>query len=61
MNLSIKQQQTGWYKEQTCSSQGEEREGGRWMEGEFGVGRCKLLYLGWISNEVLLSGIGNYI
>ena len=23
------------------------------MEGEFGIGGCKLLYLEWISNEVL--------
>ena len=25
------------------------------------VGRCKLLHLGWISNEVLLYSTGNYI
>ena len=35
---------------------GEER--GR---GEFGVGRCKLLHLEWLSNEVLLCSTGNYI
>ena len=29
------------------------------MDGEFGVGRCKLLE--WISNEVLLYSTGNYI
>ena len=34
--------------------------GGGWagvrsgMDGEFGVGRCKLLHLEWISNGVLL-------
>ena len=26
-------------------------EGGSWMDGEFVVGRCKLLHLEWISNE----------
>ena len=31
------------------------------MDGEFGVGRCKLLHLEWISNEVLLYRTGNYI
>ena len=37
----------------------EERESGKvW---EFGVSRCKLLHLEWISNEVLLHNIGNYI
>lgn len=24
------------------------------MDGEFGVGRCKLLHFKWVSNEVLL-------
>ena len=28
--------------------------GGNGMDVEFGVGRCKLLHLEWISNEVLL-------
>ena len=27
----------------------------------FGVSRCKLLYLAWISNEILLYSTGNYI
>ena len=27
----------------------------------FGVGRCKLFHLEWISNEVLLYSTGNYI
>ena len=31
------------------------------MNGKSRVGRCKLLHLGWISNEVLLSSTGNYI
>ena len=38
-----------------------EEEGGRGMDGEFGVGRCKLLHLEWISSEVLLCSTGNSI
>ena len=26
------------------------------MDGEFGVGRCTIAHLKWISNEVLLCG-----
>ena len=35
--------------------------GGIRMEGEFGVGRCKILHIEWISKEVLLYSPGNYI
>ena len=28
---------------------------------EFGVSKCKLLYVGWINNKVLLYNSGNYI
>jgi len=35
--------------------------GGSRMDGELGVGRCKLLHLEWISNEVLLYSTGDYI
>ena len=31
------------------------------MDWEFGVSRCKLLHLEWISNEVLLYSRGNDI
>ena len=31
------------------------------MDWEFGGGRCKLLYLEWIINKVLLYSTGNYI
>ena len=34
-------------------------EGGE-MDWEFGVNRCKLLPLEWISNEILLYSTGNY-
>ena len=31
------------------------------MEWEAGVSRCKLLYMEWINNKLLLSSTGNYI
>ena len=31
------------------------------MEWEAGVSRCKLLYMKWINNKVLLYSTGNYI
>ena len=31
------------------------------MDSEVGVGRCKLLHLEWINNEVLLYSTGNQI
>ena len=31
------------------------------MDGEFGVGRCKLLHLEWRSNEVLLYSTADSI
>ena len=55
MNLTTKQKQT----EQTCGCQGEGGGGG--MDWEFGVSRCKLLYIEWINSEVLLYCTGNYI
>ena len=35
--------------------------GGRAMDGESGIDRCKLLHLEWRSNEMLLYSTGNYI
>ena len=35
--------------------------GKRGMDWEFGVSRCKLLHLEWISNEVLLYSTGNCV
>ena len=29
-------------------------------DGEFGISRCKLSYIGWINNKVLLDSTGNY-
>ena len=34
---------------------------GRGMEWEVGVSRCKLLYIEWINNKVLLYSTENYI
>ena len=46
-------------EEQICGCQGGGRGSG--MDWEFGVNRCKLLHLEWISNEILLYGTGNNI
>ena len=35
--------------------------GGEGMDWEFGISRCKLLYIGRINNKVLLYSTGNYI
>ena len=56
MKRSTKQKQTHGHREQTCACQGE--EGREW---DVRVSRCKLLYLEWIKNKVLLCGIGNYM
>ena len=40
-------------------ARGEGVEGG--MEWEAGVSRCKLLYIEWINNKVLLYSTENYI
>ena len=59
MNLSTGKKQTRGLGEQTCGCQG---EGGRsGMDWEFGVGRCKLLPLEWISNEILLCSPRKYV
>ena len=57
MNLSTEQKQIYGLGGQT-SCQGV--EGGSGMEREFGVSRCKPLYLEWTSNEILLYSTGNY-
>ena len=31
------------------------------MDWEFGINICKLLYIGWIHNKILLNSTGNYI
>ena len=42
-----------------CSAKG--GGGGSGMDWEFGVKRCKLLPLEWISNKILLCSTGNYV
>ena len=59
MNLSTKQKQTHRRREQTCGCQRVSADGGG-MEWEFGISRCKLVYIGWINNKVLLYSTGNY-
>jgi len=36
-------------------------KGGSGLDWQFGVSRCKLLHLEWISNKGLLYSTGNYI
>ena len=59
MNLSLKQKQNHGRREQTVAAKGEKVGGG--MECEYGVSRCKLLYIEWIDNKVLLYSTENYI
>ena len=59
MIRSKEQKQTMVMKRRLVRATGE--RGGRRMDGEFGVDRCKLLHLEWISNGVLLYSTGNYI
>ena len=49
-NLSTKQKQTHRHREQTCDCQSKGgAEGGK--DREFGITRCKPLYIGWINNK----------
>ena len=59
MNLSTEKKQTHRHREQTCGCQGGGEGSG--MDWEFGVCRHKLLHLEWISKEILLYSLGNYI
>ena len=56
MKISIKEKQTH-IDNTLVVAKGE--EGGSRMAWEFGISRCKLLHLEWISNEVLLCSTGN--
>ena len=59
MNLYTEKKQSHGLGEQTYGFQG--RGGGRGIDWELGVSRCKLLHLEWLSNEILLYSSGNYI
>ena len=56
INIFMKQKQTHKYKEQIDRCQ-REGEGGK--DWEFGISRCKLVYMGWINNKVLFCSTGN--
>ena len=58
MNLPAEQKQIHRHEEQTRGCQGGGRRSG--MDWEFAVNRCKILHLGWISNEVLLYSTETY-
>ena len=59
ISMKQKQKQTHRHREQTGGCQGEGGLGR--MEWEIGVSRCKLLYMEWINNKVLLYSTDNYI
>ena len=59
MNLSTEKKQTHGHREWTCGCQGGGGRSGR--DWKFGVNRCKLLQLEWISKELLLYGTENYL
>ena len=52
MSLSSNRNRLSDIKNSLVGAKGEGRGGG--MDWEFGVSRCKLLHLEWMSNEVLL-------
>ena len=59
MNLSTKQKETQTWRTNLWLQAGGRGSG---MDWEFVVSRCKLLYLKWINNEVLLlHSSRNYI
>ena len=49
MNISMYQKQANRHREQTCGCQGE-GEGG--IDQEFGISRCKQLYIEWINMQI---------
>ena len=55
--LYTKETDSGTWRAWGCQGGGGESE----MDWEFEISRCKLLYLEWISNEVLLYSTGIYI
>ena len=49
MNISLNQKQANRHREQTCGCQGG-GEGG--IDLEFGISRCKQLYIEWINMQI---------
>ena len=58
MNLFTKLKQTHRHRKQTFLPRG---KGGGGLNWESGISRCKLVYIEWINNKVLLYSTGNYI
>ena len=54
MNLSTKQKQIHRHREQNRFVVAKGEGGGGGKDWEFGISRCKQLYIGWINNKVLL-------
>ena len=59
MNLSMKQKYTHRHTNRLVVAKGE--TGGGRMNWEFGISRCKLLYIGWTNSKVLLYSTRNSI
>ena len=59
MNISTKQKDP--WTERTDLWLPRVKDCGGGVDWEFGVSRCKLLYIEWINNNVLLYSTGNYI
>ena len=59
MNFTMKQKETQTQRTDLWLPRGRREGGGK--EWEFGVSRCKLLYLGWKNSKVLLQSTRNYI
>ena len=58
MNLSWEQKQSGAWRIDWWLPSGRGRRGFDW---EFEISRCKLVYIEWINNKVLLCSTGSYI
>ena len=56
-NEQIYKTQTYRHREQTCGCRG--GWGGGEKDWELWISRCKLVYIGWINNKVLLYSTGN--
>ena len=62
--ISAQQSQRSCHNQRQCITHPRQligRQGPHESQGFFGVSRCKLSHLGWVSNEVLLCSTGNYI
>ena len=59
MNLPMIQKQKQGHSEQIGGCQG--GKAWRGLDWELGISRCKLVYIEWINNKVLLYSAENYI